>query len=158
KFLRGITPTRSGELENSVFCIMSPDGKNKLVRGARSMRQIYSDAADMAEGMKRVADKCTVSGSPSALPLVTNVCLAIDIAAADSQPLVVVVAKDEAGRARLTKQVSALAWGDDFIGRFVYVKATAADWSNVEGAKIESGVLVLAPDKFGQKGRVLSQV
>jgi hypothetical protein len=158
KFLKGITPTRSGELENSVFCLMSPDGKDKLVRGARSMRQIYSDAADMAEGMNRVALKYATKSSPSALPLATNVRLAIDIAAADNQPLVVVVAKDEAVRTRLIDQSSKLAWTDDFIGRFIYAKGSVAEMAIVEGATSESGVFVISPDKFGQKGNVLSQV
>jgi hypothetical protein len=158
KFLKGITPTRSSELENSVFCLMSPDGKDKLVRGARSMRSIYSDAADMAEGMNRVAVKYATKGSPLALPLVTNVRLAIDIAAADNQPLVVVVAKDEAVRTRLIDQMSKLAWTDDFIGRFIYVKGSAGELAHIEGVKIESGVLVMSPDKFGQRGSVLNQV
>jgi hypothetical protein len=158
KFLKGITPTRSGELENSVFCIMSPDGKNKLVRGARGIGHVYSDARDMANGMAKIADKYTPTGSPTAIPFVTNARLALDISAADNQPLVVVIAKDEAVRTRLINQVSTLAWGDDFVGRFIYAKSTAADLASVDGVKIESGVLVLAPDKFGQKGNVLSQV
>ena len=158
KLLKGMASTRSGELENSVFCILSPDGKNKLVRGSRSMRQIYSDAKDMARGLKRISDKHAPKAAQASLPLVTNSKLALDIAAADGLPLVIIVGKEEATRTRLIGQIAPLAWNDDFIGRFVYVTATAKDLTAIEGLKVDSGVVVVQPDKYGLKGTVLTQI
>lgn len=158
KLLKGLASTRSGELENSVFCILSPDGKNKLVRGARSMKQVYSDSKAMADGLKRVIEKYEPKASQASLPLVTNAKLALDIAAADGQPLVVIVGKDEAARLRLAKTVAPLAWNDDFIGRFVYVTATTKELTAIEGLKVDSGVVVVRPDKYGLKGNVLAQI
>lgn len=69
KLLKGLANTRSGDLENSVFCILSPDGKNKLVRGARSMKQVYSDSKAMADGMKRLIATYEPKASQESLPL-----------------------------------------------------------------------------------------
>ena len=35
-FLKAICPTGSGELENTVFTILAPDGKRQLARASRS--------------------------------------------------------------------------------------------------------------------------
>ena len=34
-YLRSFAAGRSGQLENTVFCILSPDGEEKLIRAAR---------------------------------------------------------------------------------------------------------------------------
>ena len=65
--------------------------------------------------------------------------------------------KDEAARAKLKELMAKLAWSDEFVGRFIYATATAKELIAVEGVKIESGLAVIRPDKFGQKGSVLAQ-
>ena len=52
-----------------------------------------------------------------------------------------------------------LAWVSRFLGRFVYVvSAEAGELAPIEGNRAKAGVLVVQPDRFGLKGKVLSQV
>ena len=158
KFLKSVFTGRSGEVENTVFTIFSPDGKKKLVRAARSTRQGYDDAADLAATMERVGKQFTPreEGSP-ALPLVANVRLAVNVAACDNQPLVVVVGDDKSRQATEAK-VAELAWSKEWRGRFVYASAAAKELTMLDGVMVKEGVLVVAPEKFGRKGTVLTQV
>jgi hypothetical protein len=158
-FLKSFNVTRSGELENTVFCILSPDGKKKLIRAARGTRQVFAGAAQMAETMNRIAEDHKPKAAPAAVPLVANVRLALDVAASDNQPLVVLVAKDAASRQALEGRIAGLAWSKEFIGRFVYASTVnAKDLSAVEGIDPAAGLIVVQPDKFGQKGKVLKQL
>jgi hypothetical protein len=112
----------------------------------------------MAADMKRVAAGFTPKASPNSLPLVANPRLALDVASADNLPLVVAVGKDAATRQRIVDRLAKLAWSDDLIGWFTYAEGTIKDVIGVPGITIEAGVVVIAPDKFGQKGNVLHQV
>jgi hypothetical protein len=157
-FLKSFNVTRSGELENTVYCILSPDGKQKLVRAARGIRQVFGSPAQMAESMNRIAQQHQAKEAPARLPLVANVRLALDVAASDNQPLVVLIAKDEPTRKALERQVAALAWSKELIGRFVYTSTTnAKELSELEGIDRAAGLVVIQPDKFGLKGKVLKQ-
>ena len=115
----------------------------------------------MAEALNRIAKR--YPGKPTAgdppLPRVANVRLAVDVAAADNQPVVVVVAEDDATRKRLTDQLRPLAWGEKFRGRFVYAMAVGSkDLTEIEGATPAAGVLIAEPSKFGLSAKVLGQV
>ena len=46
QFLASICPTGSGELENTVFAILSPDGKQKLARVSRLLVGITEAVAE----------------------------------------------------------------------------------------------------------------
>src|SRR5436305_8036895 len=97
EFLKSFRVTRSGELENTVFTILSPDGKRQLARAARSARQTFGDAPRMAETMNRIAgehEQKAVVGQPAQLPKVPNVRLAVNVASCDNRPLVVLFAED----------------------------------------------------------------
>ena len=156
-FLKSLIRTRSGQLENSVFCILAPDGKEKLVRGGRSMSGTYRDADAMADGLTKVIAKYTPKAELSAVPLVPDVRLALDVAAADNRPLVVVVAKGEAKRADAEKALEKLVWDAKFVGRFVTAMNDEAKLEQVDGVKDGSTLLLIQPDKFGLKGKVLAQ-
>jgi hypothetical protein len=158
EFLKGLLRTRSGELENSVFAILSPDGKKKLARAGRSPHEAYRGAAAMAADMTRIAAAYKPKATPSVLPTVANVRLAMDVAAADNRPLVVVLGGDDAARQALAARVAALAWGKEFVGRFVYALGSPGkDLAKVSGAKPGATLLVVEPDQFGLNGKVLSQ-
>ena len=47
-FTKALVRTGSGEVENTAFCLLAPDGKKKLSRSARGMDHLYDDAAAMA--------------------------------------------------------------------------------------------------------------
>src|SRR3954469_6843198 len=89
KFLKGVFTGRSGEAENTVFTVFSPDGKKALVRAGRSTRQGFRDSADLAAAMERVAKPFNnKEEGAAALPLAANVRLGVNVAACDNQPLV----------------------------------------------------------------------
>jgi hypothetical protein len=157
--LKNFTPTRSGEVENSVFGILAPNGEDKLVRSGRSIRQVYSNSQQMAEGMKRISGKYQPKETPHQLPLVTNVRLALDVAAADNQPLVVVFGSDEE-RKQLQPRLATLAWNSDFIGHFIYVSTSDAEDLRQIKAVHTGGeaIFVVQPNKFGTEGEVIGQV
>jgi hypothetical protein len=158
KFLKNVFAGRSGEAENTVFTIRSPDDKRTLVRARRSTRDGFRDAADLAATMERVAKEFEAKDrGTAALPVVANVRLGVNVAACDNQPLVVILGVEKARRA-IEAKVAALAWAKEWRGRFVYARADSAkELAMLEGAEIREGVLVVAPEKFGRKGKVLAQ-
>jgi hypothetical protein len=156
-FLKAFDVYRSGELENSVFAVLTPDGKKQLVRAARSPRHDFATAKALADALQRVAQENpgkAAAGTP-ALPTVANVRLAVNVAACDNQPLVVLFAKDAAARARLEARVAEFAWSEEFLGRLIFVtSADTRELAEVEGATTE-GLLVVQHDRFGLKGKVI---
>ena len=51
------------------------------------------------------------------MPELPDLRLALDVAAADLRPLVVLYSKDEKKRKQLRERVGSLAWSEDFVGR-----------------------------------------
>ena len=92
-----------------------------------------------------------------ALPLVANLRLAINVAACDRQPLIVLQAGDEAARKKLHEELAVLAWSPEFIGQFVYVAASRKELGLIDGVRTEAAVFAVQPDTFGLKGKVLHQ-
>src|SRR5262245_18971788 len=68
-YLKGFMATRSGEAENTLVCIMTPDAKRRLIRAARSTRALFRDAHDMAETLNRIAQSVVKEQPAAALPL-----------------------------------------------------------------------------------------
>ena len=164
-FLKSIFTGRSGELENTTFALLAPDGKTRLSRAGRSPDAAFGGARDqtpaaaMAEGLNEVAARYA-KNSPkecTALPLCEDVRLGLDIASCDGQPLVVVCGEDEGARTKLAERTGLAAWTAPLIGRAAYAVAVkAADLKSVEGAAGRSGLLVIQPDPYGTKGKVLA--
>lgn len=157
KFLKNFTSTRSGELENSVFGILAPDGKQKLVRSGRSPSHVFNGPDDMAERMQAIASKYPADPKTpvTTLPLVAHVKLGVNVAAADHQPLVAIIADTAEERQRLEANVAKLAWQKEFIGCFIYASGAVKDATMVEGPKPTSGVVVVLPEQFGRSGKVV---
>src|SRR4051812_12431801 len=65
KFLKAFQVTRSGELENTVFTILAPDGKKQLARASRSARGTFGDADRMAATMKRITGEIPGKQTPA---------------------------------------------------------------------------------------------
>jgi hypothetical protein len=160
KFLKALFVGRSGDLENTLFAILSPDGKRVLAKAGRSPSHDFADARELADTMHRVARPFAERKRPEELPLpsLATVRLALDVAACDNQPLVVVLAEDPQVRKRLETTLAALAWSDAHIGQFVYATATAAkELAAVKGWEGRPALLVIQPDRFGLTGSVLAQ-
>lgn len=158
RFLQSLGHTGSGQVENTIVCLISPDCKQRLSWTARSFREIYRDAADMAFDMKKVAAKYTGTSVSSSLPEVAGVRLGINVAASDSQPLVVINSRNAESRSRIRQQLQQLAWSERFIGRFVFAEAQSdKDLTAIRGAADGDAILIVQPDKFGQKGTILAR-
>ena len=157
-WLKDFTRTGSGQLENTVFGILAPDGVRKLVRSSRGVDHVFSGPDQMAEAMAKIAAKYPNTTRPSRLPLVASVRLGINVAAADNQPLVVLVGKDPATRRPLLAKLAELAWKDEFIGRFVFTAGANDDLAAITGTKPETGILIVAPETFGRSAKSLAAI
>jgi hypothetical protein len=154
QFCRELFVGRSGDVENTTFAILAPDGKTTLTDASRGTRGIYAGPAEMATSMTGLAARYPARGEGKALPVAADVRLGLAIAAGDGLPLVVVVS---AKPAALEAKLAELAWSDEFIGRFTYAVAPSAKaCTGIDGAG--KGVLFVEPDTFGQKGKVLRRV
>ena len=153
----------NGEPANTAFALLTPAGERAL-RGrgpGRGPRDLYKDAAEMAKGMKELAEKYPVKKSEDlpALPITLNPKVGLAVAAGDLQPLVVVVAASEKRREELEAKVAKLAWDEEFAGRLTYaMAATTKDLPKVENITIKEGVLLIEPDIFGASGKLVKEI
>lgn len=161
-FLKSFNVGRSGDAENTVFCILSPDAKQRLSRASRGTGQVYGNPKNMAEGMTKIALQYPGVASEiekiSAVPYVADLRLALNVAGCDKQPLVVINHAINGDTLDLEKKISAIAWSNEYLGKFIYVKVRdQKELELVMGAEKESQILVVQPDNFGLKGEVLFQ-
>lgn len=169
KLLKAVFRAQSGQLENTVFAILSPDGKRQLVRSGRSPGFAFFGAqgvasSQMARTMNRIAGEFKVRNKKTKttppLPTLANLRLAVNVAACDNQPLVVAYSPKADERKQLETRLAKLAWSDDYIGQFLYVSVGDAKAFKQLGGDIkpEAGVYVIEPGEFGVKGDVAVRV
>ena len=157
KFLASIFRGRSGELENSVFCILAPDGKTKLVRAGRSPHMTFRGAPEdsaqqMVEAMKRIAGKYKTNKGDRNLPVIKDLRLAINVAACDALPLAIAVGATNA------RAVTKLAWDKKYAGRLVWVTVKdAASLKAIQGVDRKASVVIVQPDAYGRSATLLTQ-
>lgn len=146
-------------LENTVFAILDPDGRS-IVRGGRSPQMVFRDADDMATRMNEISRYYGSNGAtvPKELPSVDTVRLAIDVAACDKRPLVIVVGQNEQERKQLASRLAPAAWSNQLIGKFVYTTGGNGDLASIKNAKSASGYVFAAPGLFGTEATVLTQL
>ncbi|MAE75898.1 MAG: hypothetical protein CMJ85_03390 [Planctomycetes bacterium] len=160
-FLQSVFTMR-GVLQNTVFCILAPDGKKKLVNAGRAPGWAFGVAEDMALEMNEIA----VDYKPGktrpvdlGLPYLKSVRLAMNVAACDSQRLAIVYAPDLETRAALEAKLVELAWSKEIIGRFLFAMTKdVSDLAKVDGASGEPGILVVVPGAYGVQGKQLVHV
>lgn len=157
--LKTIFIGRSGELENTTFAILSPDGKRQLVRSGRSPDFAFRSIGTMASTMRRISSQYGARGEDSELPVMSDTRLAINVASCDNQPLVILRASKRERLNELKEKMSKIAWSDDFIGQFLYVTTTdSADLKAIRGVDASSEIVVIEPGNFGIDGDVLAQL
>jgi hypothetical protein len=168
-YLKSFFKGRTGNLENTVFVMIAPDGKKALTRSGRSPMMVYGDGetgiALMVADMKRLAKlypgNASKSGGDSALPPVPyaeDFRVGLNIAACDNGQIVVLVSDNAQTKKKLELAARKLAWSDDFIGRFAYaVTSRAADTKMFGQDKVVPGLYVVQPDPFGVKGKVVAK-
>lgn len=165
ELLKTLYRGRSSDLENTVFTILSPDGKERLVRSGRSPSWQYRSATAMAKGMREIADEFVgeqrkpVKVEQLGIPYLANVRLGLNVASCDAQRLVVVHARDEKQRVRAEKQLLDLVWQDGIRGEFLYAACTDVDeLEAIEEAGDTPAILIVEPDELGMAGRVIDRV
>lgn len=146
-------------LENTIFAILDPDGRS-IVRGGRSPQMVYQDADDMASHMKEIARYYGSNGTtvPKGLPTVDTVRLAVDVAACDKRPLVIVVGQNDQEREKLAARLAPTAWSEQLIGKLVYTTGSGSDLSSIKNAGHSSGYVFVAPGLFGTDGTAMMQL
>ncbi|MEE2940192.1 MAG: hypothetical protein VX460_07405 [Planctomycetota bacterium] len=146
---------RSGP-QNTSFAILDPEGK-KLTRGSRSPSMTFGSAQRFAAGLARIAGRYREGAKPiAALPVVRDLRLGLNVAAADMRPLVVVRGADAADARRLGAEVAKVAWSEERAGTCHYVVLEGE--ATFGGLTPEVGVTVVQPDPHGRGGAVLAHV
>lgn len=146
-------------LENTIFAILDPDGRS-IVRGGRSPQMVFQDADDMASRMNEIARYYggNRTSIPKGLPTVDTVRLAVDVAACDKRPLVIVVGQNNQERENLAARLAPTAWSEQLIGKLVYTTGSGSDLSSIKNAGRSSGYVFVAPGLFGTDGTAMMQL
>lgn len=148
--------TRNGTVENTTFCLLAPDGKTKLARASRGP---HGSPNAMAREMARLVDKYKAKGAPSVVPSMQTVELALNVAACDNLPLVIVSGTTAEKLKQIENKMLPAVWSKKVAGKFVYGSTNDKDDLKLfSGKKYESGIMVIQPGKFGLSGRVLDRM
>lgn len=161
-YLRKIYSGRAGNLENTVFALLSHDGQRLLARAGRGPS--FRSAVHMAQKMNQIIraeypDARDHRWDNERLPEVRSLELAINVAACDGLPLIVSVGDDKS-LPQIRKQLLPHAWSEEFAGKFVFASANSSADLRPLGHKPNnfSGVYLVEPDPFGLSGRVMEKI
>lgn len=122
---------------------MSPDSERLLSYPGRGPRMAYQDAAHMAWDMDRLAAYYPSKRQSRDLPKVANYRLALNIAACDGLPLVVVSSQE------WEQRLARLSWSSQNLGKAVYVRGPR---------KGNSEAYVVRPGQFGLQGTKVAEL
>ncbi len=115
----------------------------------------YGSALEFEGALKRISAQYEEKARPiTELPTLRDLRVALNVAAADMRPLVVVRADKAPKRGDLVELVAELAWEQGRVGRFHFV--VLEEEISFEGLVPEEGVHVIQPDPFGLGGTVLA--
>ena len=162
----------NGRFANTAFCVLSPDGEERLSGTGRSpamglaprggRRGPDGDDDVVMEAMERIAKNYRPKGDPNT-PVVQDFHSfrqALNVASGD-QRLLLFVAAPAAEREGLRKSLRPVMGDPDIIGRFHadFGDTPDAEWAeNIDGAKSKPGMFIVRAGKFGQDGKLLAQL
>lgn len=173
-FLKTLYVSTTGEIANTMFALLSPAGKTRLSEADRSPAQVFGGvinrrsgqpgateqneaaAARMVETMKVLSlaypGKKGAAGAHRALPYLSDLRMAVNVAACDNQPLLVVYAEKPGELQALEKVLEPLAWTEEIIGRAVYVTVGDAEEYGrlIKDKKPAAGYVLVAPEAYGR--------
>ncbi len=153
----------AADLRNFGFCILSPDGKRQLRRSRRGPNYVYENSAAMAADLELIARqfsrKTTKSESGRSVPRMKSVRLGINVASCDGLPSVVVFGKDKREVDQMNLKLSGVIWDEALAGKFIYASTTKFDdLKIIVGGTLKTGILVVEPDIYGTKGRLIKMI
>jgi len=160
----------NGRFENTAFCILAPDGKERLSGTGRSPAMGFGAGGSRGDAdqqnpavlsaMERISKKYKTKEDLNE-PVVQDFHTfkqALNVASAD-QRLLLFIAAGEVPAERLRASLRPVLGDPEIIGRFhsdFGNRETDAKWTeSVEGSKRKGGLYIIAADQFGQKGKVL---
>ncbi len=140
---------RSGVLENTVFCVLDPDGRRTLTRPGRSPQMRWDEADAFATWLARTFEAYASKAKPlEALPLHEDLSLGLNVAACDLAPLAVLYARRERDLKALVERAARLSRIEEAL-RAVRAKAEF-------GLDLEEGLTLVQPDAYGRSPKALS--
>ena len=161
KFLKSLYRGRTGELENTVFVILAPDGKTRLSKSGRSPQMVFGGsvgwessilALEMHAISQKYPAKSKISGLPP-LPTCKDLRRSLNVASCDRQLLVVA---DRVSEAVLNK-LRVLAWKEPFRGRLAWGLTKSAKEAREIGLPAKKpGISIISPGEFGLTSSVIS--
>ena len=156
----GLFKGRSGQMENSTFALLKSDGKTPLSQISRGPERVFGSAGRMAEAMRLITANQPPLTKPPGLktsPALSSLRLAINVAACDNLPLVVL--GPEAGP-EFEKALTEMFFDSSWQGRFVLVQGTATEMDKLLHLKGKTvpAVAVIQADQFGLSGRILARL
>lgn len=137
-------------IENTTFAILSPDGK-ALTSVVRSPRRLYGSAADLVRHMNEIHRRYRAKGNDLAIPELSHLRLALNVAASDQQRLIVCLDY------RYDSVLKTQLWTKELIGRYLFVRAGVQELelhTNFAGAKSRARLLIIDADQFGLAGTI----
>ena len=162
----------NGRFANTAFCVLSPDGEERLSGTGRSpamglvprggRRGPDGDEDAVMGAMERIAKDYREKGDPNT-PVVQDFHTfrqALNVASGD-QRLLLFVAAPAAEREGLRKSLSPVMGDADIIGRFHtdFGDAPDAKWTeSIDGAKSKPGLFIIQSGQFGQDGKVVAEL
>ena len=163
----------NGSFANTAFCVLTPDGEERLSRSGRSPLMAFSktrrppgedgDDEVTVPAMEEIAKKYIATGDPST-PVVQDFQSfrqSLNVASGD-QRLLLYVATPEDKQSELRKRLSPVMGDEKIIGRFhtdFYSKDADEKWADViTGEDGTTGLFIIQSGQFGQKGKVMTQL
>ena len=151
----------NGRFANTAFCILAPDGKERLTRSGRGPGQVIGDEQAFAKALNDIAARYEPRGNlrDAAMPDFPSFKLALNVSAAD-QRLLVLLTGTEKQLANAEKQLRPLAWDPKVQGRFHYDLEPSGAWKQPlsKNDETDSGIYVIKPDPYGLKGDVFGKL
>jgi len=162
-FLRTIYVNRSGELDNTVFVLLSPDTKRDLSRAGRGPQFEFHSPSRLATEMKEIASqfptKKRQSDSVPILPQLKNIRLGINVSSCDGLPAVICYGENESQINGMKNKLSPLAFADSLAGKFVYASTSdKSELATVAKFKGETGFLIVKPGDYGVDGELVKVI
>lgn len=160
EFLKSFKAGRSDELENTVFVLLAPDGKERLSKATRGANFEFRSPDILANSLSNLAlafeDNKHAEGYVRRLPKMKDFRLGLNVSSCDGLPSVICVGKDEKHVADLEKKLSPIAFSKEVAGKFVYASSQdTADLKVVNGYKDELGFVIVKPGEFGVEGEMV---
>lgn len=146
-----------GRFENTAFCVIAPDGKERLTRSGRGPQHIYRDFNDIAA----IADRYKSRGDilDSRIPDFNSFALALNVSSAD-QKILLLIAGDEDEIAAAGKRIRSVVWNKNVMGRFNYdFESDGSSWTDPLSSKSKgSGFYLIRPGEFGLEGQIVKSL